>query len=629
MSGSGFLGRYELRRTLGRGSAGVVYEGWDSGIARKLAIKTVRLPSGDDAEASESLERFRREARAAGRLNHPNIVGIFDYGETNELAYIVMEYIDGETLQAALDRGKPFELHEIVRLAKGMLLGLGYSHSRGVIHRDIKPANLMLTREGDLKIADFGIARLESSTATQVGTIMGTPAYMSPEQILGQEVDARADLYSAGVVLYLLLTGQKPFESKSMTATMQRALHEPAMPPSRISVRAPPAFDAVVMRAMAKKPEERFETAAAFSAALTAAAEALSRQEPGEPERTVVQRSVPVAPFASPSTTARRLEARSKVPLLTGAGIATALLAAAGTWWLLSPSASRPTVPESSSPVAEPPPIPALPFPPPPKPAATEPSPLPTAVTAAPETETGQPLPEAAKPAAIAATSSAPRRDLDAALARAACSLLSASDQPDGRVLVSGLVGEGASLATLQRTIADAMLKPPARLDVRTVPTPLGAGYCRVLAVAHPQAGEAGGSVPVITFSGDRDHLLRDDPISIAVTMPDFPGELLIDYVTSDGNTYHVPQDRTPRQRAAGETVRPGNNGVIGTVGAPFGTDLILVTASSGPLFPKPRAGQIEKTVAYLLDLQAAIEAARGQGRRVTAAVAPLDTANR
>ncbi len=178
-------------------------------IARRVAIKTVKLPDPDDAEAQEELARFKREAQAAGRLSHPNIVGVFDYGETPEIAYIVMEFVDGTTLKHVLDKNERFELAEIVRIMDSLMAGLQFSHDRGVVHRDIKPANIMLTKAGEVKIADFGIARIESSSMTQAGTMLGTPSYMSPEQFMGQTVDARTDLYSSGVMLYQLAHRRK------------------------------------------------------------------------------------------------------------------------------------------------------------------------------------------------------------------------------------------------------------------------------------------------------------------------------------------------------------------------------------------------------------------------------------
>src|SRR5690242_18394225 len=248
------LGKYEIRRALGRGAMGTVYEGWDPIIARRVAIKTVKLPAGaDDTETREALTRFRHEAQAAGRLTHPNIVSVFDYGETDDLAYIVMEFVDGPTLKSLLDKGERFELHAALAIMHDVLAGLAFSHGHGVVHRDVKPANVMLTSDGQAKLTDFGIARIESSSMTQAGTVLGTPAYMSPEQFTGQVVDARTDIYSAGVLLYQLLTGERPFDG-SMSAIMHKALNTEPPLPSQLNVASPPPFDAVVRRAMAKHP---------------------------------------------------------------------------------------------------------------------------------------------------------------------------------------------------------------------------------------------------------------------------------------------------------------------------------------------------------------------------------------
>ncbi len=261
------LGKYELLKILGKGAMGVVYEGYDPIIHRRLAIKTVKLPDPDDTEARGELARFKREAQASGRLSHPNIVGVFDYGETSEIAYIVMEFVDGTTLKQIMDRKERFELTEIVRIMEGLLTGLQYSHERGVVHRDIKPANIMMTSTGEVKIADFGIARIESSSLTQAGTMMGTPSYMSPEQFMGQTVDARTDIYSSGVMLYQLLTGEKPFDG-GLTAMMHKVLNTEPLPPSALSVTVPHSFDSVVRRAMAKRPGDRYASAADFAKAL-------------------------------------------------------------------------------------------------------------------------------------------------------------------------------------------------------------------------------------------------------------------------------------------------------------------------------------------------------------------------
>ncbi|HYZ33071.1 MAG TPA: serine/threonine-protein kinase, partial [Crenalkalicoccus sp.] len=263
-------GKYELRGMLGSGAMGTVLDALDRLIERRVAIKVVRRPPPGDPEAEEAHARFRREAQAAGRLGHPNIVGVYDYGENAEQAWIVMELVEGGSLKDRLDRQERFPVPEIARILEQLLAALAYSHNRGVVHRDIKPANIMLTADGTVKIADFGIARLENSSMTQIGTLMGTPSYMAPEQLRGETVDARADIWAAGVVLYQMLTGEKPFEG-GFSAVMHKALNTEPAPPSQLSVTAPRAFDAVVAKALAKRPEDRFESAAAMAEAIRAA----------------------------------------------------------------------------------------------------------------------------------------------------------------------------------------------------------------------------------------------------------------------------------------------------------------------------------------------------------------------
>ena len=325
------LGKYEIKRPLGRGAMGTVYEGWDPIIARRVAIKTVSLPDHADPETEEALARFRREAQAAGRLTHPNIVAVFDYGETNDLAYIVMEFVDGPSLKMLLDREERFALADTVRVMDDLLVGLQFSHERGVVHRDIKPANVMLTNAGQAKIADFGIARIESSSMTQAGTLLGTPAYMSPEQFMGQAVDARTDIYSSGVLLYLLLTGERPFEG-GMSSIMHKALNTEPSAPSLLSVTAPPSLDAVVRRAMAKRPEDRFPSARAFAEAIRAAVERKADPAAGEYEATVVAPRPPpprVVPIAPPAK-------RSRTPFVAVAASVGLGMLGGGAWFLLT-----------------------------------------------------------------------------------------------------------------------------------------------------------------------------------------------------------------------------------------------------------------------------------------------------
>jgi len=272
------LGKYEIRRELGRGAMGVVYEAFDPFIERTVAIKTILKSAIDKSEAEETFRRFRREARAAGRLSHPGIVSIYEYGEDDDMAFIVMELIRGKELKECFDHEDRFAIRDGIRIVMQLLDALDYSHARGVVHRDIKPANILIADDGQIKIADFGIAKIDSSRATQVGVVLGTPTYMSPEQFMGHEVDHRADIYAAGVILYQFLTGKRPFTGSVITI-MHQAVNQDAVPPSQLNHEVSKQLDAVVKKAMAKRPEDRFQSAAEFMEALKAADQASAAPE--------------------------------------------------------------------------------------------------------------------------------------------------------------------------------------------------------------------------------------------------------------------------------------------------------------------------------------------------------------
>ncbi len=251
---------------------GVVYEGFDPFIERTVAIKTIKPEQPGHADAGDVLARFRREAQAAGRLSHPNIVSIYEYGEEDGVAFIAMEFIKGKELKEYFESGRRFPIGEVARVMGEILGGLEHAHRNGVTHRDIKPANVIILENGSVKVADFGIARIETSELTQAGTVLGTPSYMSPEQFLGVPVDGRSDIFSCGVILYQFLTGEKPF-SGAATTIMHKVLKEEPMPPSTLNATLPPAWDAVVKKAMAKSPSDRYQSAANFAADIAAVAE--------------------------------------------------------------------------------------------------------------------------------------------------------------------------------------------------------------------------------------------------------------------------------------------------------------------------------------------------------------------
>jgi len=310
------LGKYLIRRELGKGAMGVVYEGFDPAIERTVAIKTILPAQLSSEEATNVLARFKREAQAAGRLNHPGIVAVYDYGEEiadddhtmvageaasqarQRVAYIAMEFVKGRELRDFFEANERFALKDVERLMAEILDALGHAHAHGVVHRDMKPANLIVLPSGKIKVADFGIARVEKSELTQVGTVMGTPAYMSPEQFMGQPVDGRSDIFSCGVILYQFLTGEKPFTGNS-TTIMFKVLHEEPLAPSLLNVALPAAFDQVVKKAMAKNPDDRYQTAQEFAQAIHATLSAPAAQAAVvDPDRTEL--SMPPAAPAKP-----------------------------------------------------------------------------------------------------------------------------------------------------------------------------------------------------------------------------------------------------------------------------------------------------------------------------------------
>jgi serine/threonine-protein kinase len=259
MNGSVLGERYRLEARLGAGGMAEVFRGFDPVLNRTVAIK-VLLPQF--ARDAGFVARFRREAQAAARLNDPSIVGVFDTGADGETQYIVMEFVEGRTLQDAMATGRRPTVMQAVELSERIGDALALAHAQGIVHRDIKPANVMVTRDGKVKVMDFGIARIQTvETAPQTSSVLGTPTYLSPEQAQGQPVDARSDLYSLGVVLYEMLAGRPPFTGDSPVAIAYKQVNETPLPPSQHNPDVPPRLDAVVMKALSKNPANRYQTA--------------------------------------------------------------------------------------------------------------------------------------------------------------------------------------------------------------------------------------------------------------------------------------------------------------------------------------------------------------------------------
>ena len=254
------VGRYEITGELGRGAMGVVYKALDPTIGRTVALKTMRLDV-HGLDAQEMVRRFQNEARAAGVLNHPNIVTIYDAGEQDGIFYIAMEFIEGTTLHELLVEKRVLATDEVLQLTRQICRGLDYAHSNSIVHRDIKPANIMITGNGTVKIMDFGIAK-SGGQVTNTGQVLGTPNYMSPEQVKGRQLDGRSDLFSLGVILYEMMTGEKPFVGQNVTTIIYKIVNENPITPRDLDVTVHPGLSAIVTKALAKAPDDRYQTGA-------------------------------------------------------------------------------------------------------------------------------------------------------------------------------------------------------------------------------------------------------------------------------------------------------------------------------------------------------------------------------
>lgn len=307
------LGRYDLIRVLGKGAMGLVYEGRDPNLDRRVAIKTIKVENLSEEAAAEYEVRFRTEARSAARLQHPHIVSVYDSDRDGDIAFLVMEFVDGDDLKHHLDKGNLYTLEQTLGIMGDLLSALDYAHRQSIVHRDIKPANLLIETSGRVKLTDFGVARIQDSgeaTRTQ-GSMVGTLKYMSPEQVQGRPIDARADLFAAGIVLYQLLTGKRPFDGDTDFATIQQIVgHTPVMP-GAFNARLPAALDAVVAKALAKSRDQRYASAQEFLAALQAAAREA-------PDISVVPTAVPPGPGSSSTWTSTMLSGEALVDQPSG-----------------------------------------------------------------------------------------------------------------------------------------------------------------------------------------------------------------------------------------------------------------------------------------------------------------------
>jgi serine/threonine protein kinase len=272
------LGRYEVIGELGQGAMGVVYKAKDPLIDRVVAIKTINLSQALE-EREEYEARFYQEARAAGRLSHHNIVTIYDVGKSGDVAYIAMEFLQGRELRDILNEKSLLPLNQVLDIVAQVAQGLAYAHEHGIVHRDVKPSNIMIQKDGHVKITDFGIARMASAAVrTQTGMVLGSPKYMSPEQVMGKLTDQRSDIFSLGVMLYEMLTGRPPFSGENVNAIMYQTLNAAPPQPSSMNPAVPDMLNFIVAKALAKKMDERYQNSEEFANDLRACRDSLPQE---------------------------------------------------------------------------------------------------------------------------------------------------------------------------------------------------------------------------------------------------------------------------------------------------------------------------------------------------------------
>ena len=375
------IGRFEILGLLGKGGMGVVVKARDPNVDRIVAIKTIKKSEfGDPGQEKELMERFRREAQATARLNHPNIVTLFEMSEEGDTAYLVIEYVDGHGLDKLVSQKTVLDDDTLMKYMKQVASALDYAHGKGILHRDIKPANIMVTKDGECKIADFGLARLQDASGlTRAGHAVGSPSYMSPEQVQGQQLDGKSDQFSLGIVFYELVTGTKPFSGDVLSTIVYKIMRDNPVPPTAVNSRLNPAVDKVVMKVLSKNPSGRYPNCSAFADALVKAMKGAVDEGFGSTEEQTIMMEAAAAPKPA-----------KKSGLLIGSVVALLIAAALGGAYFMygdkilggngQPTTAAVTQPAVEQPAVEPPSAPEVVTPEPvkkaaPKPEAPEPQP--------------------------------------------------------------------------------------------------------------------------------------------------------------------------------------------------------------------------------------------------------------
>ncbi len=603
------LGKYEIISVLGKGAMGVVYKGRDPFMERIVALKTLRNELLDEQSTKDNLlSRFMGEARAYGRLMHPNIVTCYSYEEQDDCRFIVLEYVDGKPLRELLDEGRRFTVEEALDMARQILEALRYSHQHGVIHRDIKPANILVTGDGRIKVTDFGIARIDTSTLTQTGYVMGSPSYMSPEQVAGDRVDERSDLFSAGIVFYELLTGINPFRGDDLVSTINKILHYQPASLREINPAVSAALDQVILKALVKHPEERIQTAAEFVALLDQAARAEVRNAATSAEddrhididATVLQEEPGAAVIGedaldyaipgmigdgrTPQGTAVRTRSKkagagpgvAARSLWVGGGVISMGVLLGGLWWFFFRGAPTAVEPVTSG----------LPFP------------SQTVSTGSPD---GAGVVEPSVTEGIDTV----------ALARAVegfdCASITPTVTHGNTVVLDGFVQNRADARRLVDAVGRLSKVKDVVVNLEVYEWP----FCEVIELLSPYLPAVSGVHASTTLvTADNQFQLREGQnLELQMSLPQFAGRVYVEYFQLDGGVVHLLPNSVERDNAfsPGETMWIGSaerGQRTWTVAPPFGEEMIVMIAAREALFGGAVREEFEDARRYLTALR-------------------------
>lgn len=591
------LGKYELDPTpIGRGAMGIVYKAFDPDLWQSVAIKVIRTEILEGPGEGNARLRFKNEAVAGRRLRHPNIVPVYDYGEEQECSYIVMAFVEGRRLKDVLDGDHRFSVPEALSIMDQLLEALDYAHRKNVVHRDIKPANILYGEDGRIQVADFGIAKVDASTLTRTGAVLGTPGYMAPEQWQGTPSDQRADLFAAGVILYELLTGEQPFRGSTGIATMQQVLSLEPVRPSQLNIQVPLVLDKIVAKAIAKRREERFPFAGEFASALK---QALA--QPALVRRRELE-SMPTIPG-----TVLGHEPRKKSKLGRGVRIVAGLFAMTA----LAAISIR---------------------------MCEEYRPSDDGLGRSPGETAQMPVdgshPSDGRPDLAAPTHEVLDRQVGAIVAGIECAALVFKITPSREVVLSGYL-KPEDRDRVEQEVARVSGVKGVLFMAETLAWP----YCELRellgtyqSINSSRRNEHGHLSGVRLTPRRPDARYQEaERLVLTLTAPDLDSYLYVDYFLLDGSVVHLfpltASERQPQQPSKNLALGQGDG--KGTrqweVSPPFGSEMLVAIAAQEPLFATPRP-EMDTSKEYLLALSRALEQARSRGSVVLADLVPITT---